>query len=237
MHTTTWQISSIAPSAVTFSSWRAWLLSLHKGVISYLLPQCLSLLTNSPSKFHPVAAPRSVPASYSQPKPSVTLQDSCQHYHTFSHFTTSSLREQLQAAFKTHMYHGFIQQHNDVFCFAASSFPGCSLLPPPVWLMLHSFPPQDASKCPFWVVIANAYSSTYHCFSPHYFYIHQRGISSAILSPTHSVSCSSLFITAYYSNLMEKQAHYGWETHALFHWLRGCLCWRWCWLLEFLPSY
>lgn len=80
------------------------------------------------------------------------------------------------------------------------------------------------------------YTSTYHCFSSHYFYVYQHGISSAILSPTHSVSCSSLCITAYYCNLMEKQAHYSRETHALFHWLRGCLCWRCAGCLNFFPA-
>lgn len=90
----TWWISSITPSAVTFPSWRKWLVSLHKRVVSYLLPLCLSFLTHSSSKFHAVAAPSSVPASQSQPESPDTLQDACQHYHTFPYSTTCSLGDQ-----------------------------------------------------------------------------------------------------------------------------------------------
>lgn len=87
------------------------------------------------------------------------------HFFSF-HYVLSGGRR-LHAPFKTHTQHGFIQQYNDVFCFAASSFPNHSLPPPPFQLMLQSFPPQDGSRSPSWVVIANVRTHPLITVFPH----------------------------------------------------------------------
>lgn len=77
--------------------------------------------------------------------------------HFFSFHYILSRGSGLHAAFKTHIHHRFIQQYNDVFCFAAGSFLAISS-PTFCLLMLHSLPPQDGSGSPFWVVIANVHT-------------------------------------------------------------------------------